>query len=144
MRFQISDLRWLCCGFLLLALGLVFGQTVRRAFVNVDDNVYIYENPHISRGLTVPGFVYLLVGWFWYVGMLLPVIGLVQFGLQSVANSTRQSHSIGRRWPFGPTSRRSTTAWGSPWRLLASVTRRWPITGGPWKSGPTSPRLATT
>jgi tetratricopeptide (TPR) repeat protein len=48
----------LSCGFLLLATGLVFGQTVRHAFVNLDDNVYVYENPHVSRGLSVPGFVW--------------------------------------------------------------------------------------
>jgi tetratricopeptide (TPR) repeat protein len=48
----------LSCGFLLLAVGLVFGQTVRHAFVNLDDNVYVYENPHVSRGLTVPGLVW--------------------------------------------------------------------------------------
>jgi tetratricopeptide (TPR) repeat protein len=29
---------------------------------------------------------YLLVGWFWYVGMLVPVIGLVQVGLQARAD----------------------------------------------------------
>jgi tetratricopeptide (TPR) repeat protein len=29
---------------------------------------------------------YLPVGWFWYLGMLLPVIGLVQFGIQAVAD----------------------------------------------------------
>ncbi len=29
---------------------------------------------------------YLAVGWFWYVGMLVPVIGLVQVGIQSMAD----------------------------------------------------------
>ncbi len=29
---------------------------------------------------------YLLVGWFWYLGMLVPVIGLVQVGLQAMAD----------------------------------------------------------
>lgn len=29
---------------------------------------------------------YLAVGWFWYMGTLLPVIGLVQVGLQSIAD----------------------------------------------------------
>ena len=31
-------------------------------------------------------FPYLFVGWFWYVGMLVPVIGLVQVGSQSMAD----------------------------------------------------------
>jgi protein O-mannosyl-transferase len=29
---------------------------------------------------------YLLVGWFWFLGMLIPVIGLVQVGIQSMAD----------------------------------------------------------
>jgi tetratricopeptide (TPR) repeat protein len=43
------------CGLLLLAVGLVFAQTVRHAFVNIDDGVYVSENPHISHGLTASG-----------------------------------------------------------------------------------------
>ncbi len=31
-------------------------------------------------------FPYLAVGWFWYLGMLVPVIGIVQVGLQSMAD----------------------------------------------------------
>ena len=29
---------------------------------------------------------YLVVGWLWYLGMLVPVIGLVQVGLQAMAD----------------------------------------------------------
>jgi len=29
---------------------------------------------------------YLLVGWFWYIGMLVPVIGIVQVGMQAMAD----------------------------------------------------------
>src|SRR5208283_2064712 len=29
---------------------------------------------------------YLLVGWLWYLGMLVPVIGLVQVGVQAMAD----------------------------------------------------------
>ncbi len=39
----------------LLLLALVFGvfaPTARNGFINYDDNVYIYENPHVLRGLT--------------------------------------------------------------------------------------------
>ena len=46
------------CGFLLLAVGLVFGQTVSHEFVNLDDNVYVYENPHLCTALTADG-----IGW---------------------------------------------------------------------------------
>jgi protein O-mannosyl-transferase len=37
---------------LLLAITLVFGQTHRYDFVNLDDNVGIYENPYVMQGLT--------------------------------------------------------------------------------------------
>ena len=39
------------CGLLLLAVGLVFGQTAGFGFVNYDDDQYVYENPMVSRGL---------------------------------------------------------------------------------------------
>ncbi len=38
---------------------------------------------------------YLLVGWFWYVGMLVPVIGLVQVGLQAMADRYTYLPQIG-------------------------------------------------
>ncbi len=40
------------CSLLLLAVGLVFGQTVGYDFVNFDDGLYVYENPQISGGLS--------------------------------------------------------------------------------------------
>jgi tetratricopeptide (TPR) repeat protein len=40
------------CGFLLLAVGLVFGQAVHFEFVNFDDMDYVYENPRVSEGLS--------------------------------------------------------------------------------------------
>lgn len=40
-------------------------------------------------------FPYLLVGWLWYVGMLVPVIGLVQAGLQSRADRFTYLPQIG-------------------------------------------------
>ena len=46
------------CGLLLLAVALVFGQTVRHEFVNFDDQVYVYENPHVQNGMTPQG-----LGW---------------------------------------------------------------------------------
>ncbi|HEY1786090.1 MAG TPA: tetratricopeptide repeat protein [Pirellulales bacterium] len=46
---------WAICGFLLLAVGLVFGQTVGHAFLGFDDQTYVYENPHVTPGLRLPG-----------------------------------------------------------------------------------------
>src|SRR6476469_8334519 len=36
---------------------LVFGQTVRHAFVNFDDHVYVYDNPLVAGGLNIDGIV---------------------------------------------------------------------------------------
>ncbi len=38
---------------------------------------------------------YLMMGWLWFLGMLLPVSGLVQFGLQSIADRYTYLPSIG-------------------------------------------------
>ncbi len=46
------------CALLLLAVGLVFGQTVRHEFVNYDDDQFVYENPHVAPGLTGHGMVW--------------------------------------------------------------------------------------
>jgi protein O-mannosyl-transferase len=43
------------CAFLLLGVALVFGQTVHHEFINYDDEVYVYENPHVVSGLTTEG-----------------------------------------------------------------------------------------
>jgi tetratricopeptide (TPR) repeat protein len=43
------------CGFLLLAVALVFGQTLGHGFVNFDDDDYVYKNPHVKGGLSLEG-----------------------------------------------------------------------------------------
>jgi protein O-mannosyl-transferase len=40
-----------CC-LLVLAVAVVFGQTVQHEFINYDDNVYVYDNPQVVHGLT--------------------------------------------------------------------------------------------
>ena len=50
--------RWLTvalCSFLALIVWAVFGQTLHHGFVNYDDDTYVYENPEVIRGLTLPG-----------------------------------------------------------------------------------------
>jgi Tfp pilus assembly protein PilF len=66
---------------------------------------FFYPHPHESLGWTVVGFAavlllamtaaavigirrfpFLFVGWFWYVGTLVPMIGLVQVGVQRMAD----------------------------------------------------------
>ena len=46
---------WAVCGFLLLAVGVVFGQTFHHEFLGFDDNEFVYENPHVTPGLTLAG-----------------------------------------------------------------------------------------
>jgi protein O-mannosyl-transferase len=45
-------------GFLLLAVLLVFGQTLRHKFVNFDDDKYIVDNPHVAKGITGESLVW--------------------------------------------------------------------------------------
>jgi tetratricopeptide (TPR) repeat protein len=40
-------------------------------------------------------FPYLFIGWFWYIGMLIPVIGLVQVGSQAMADRYTYLPQIG-------------------------------------------------
>jgi protein O-mannosyl-transferase len=46
-----------CC-LLVVAVAVVFGQTVRHDFVNYDDQAYVYENPQVSQGLTATTFTW--------------------------------------------------------------------------------------
>jgi tetratricopeptide (TPR) repeat protein len=43
--------------FLVAITWLVFGQTLGHDFVDFDDHVYVYENPSITRGLSVDGVI---------------------------------------------------------------------------------------
>ena len=47
---------------LLLAVVLVFGQTIRYDFVNYDDKVYVFENAHVSQGLSAEAFAWAFTG----------------------------------------------------------------------------------
>ena len=44
------------CIFLVAITWMVFGQTLGHEFVNYDDNLYVYENPAVQKGLTWEGF----------------------------------------------------------------------------------------
>jgi len=43
------------CVFLVGTIWLVFGQTLGHEFVNFDDDVYVYQNPVVVKGLTFQG-----------------------------------------------------------------------------------------
>ena len=46
------------CVFLVAAVWVVFGQTAGFGFVNLDDNVYVFENPKLAGGLSLEGIAY--------------------------------------------------------------------------------------
>ena len=46
------------CVLLILAVLAVFGQTLRYQFVNLDDDLYVYQNPVVEKGLTWQGISY--------------------------------------------------------------------------------------
>jgi tetratricopeptide (TPR) repeat protein len=48
------------CFFLALLVWGIFGQTLRYDFVNYDDPAYVYDNPHISSGITLEGLRWVL------------------------------------------------------------------------------------
>lgn len=45
---------WGICVLLALAVWAVFGQTIRYGFINYDDDIYVYDNPVVTGGLS-PG-----------------------------------------------------------------------------------------
>src|SRR5262245_61855817 len=53
--------RWavvgVCCA-LLAAIWLVFGQVIDHGFLNFDDDIYVYDNPVVVRGLTLDGVLW--------------------------------------------------------------------------------------
>ena len=43
-----------------MLIWIVFGQAIHNGFVNFDDDVYIYENGEVSRGVTLDGLKWML------------------------------------------------------------------------------------
>ncbi|MGA2279712.1 MAG: tetratricopeptide repeat protein [Verrucomicrobiota bacterium] len=54
------------CIFLAAIIWGVFGQTLGHEFVNFDDDLYVYENPVVQKGLTWEGFRWALT--YGYIG----------------------------------------------------------------------------
>ena len=46
------------CAFLFLGVLIVFGRTVGYQFVNLDDRLYVYQNKHVTGGLSGGGIVW--------------------------------------------------------------------------------------
>src|SRR5262245_5327551 len=70
IKRENSDVSWrnsrgaiaIVCVFLIAITWFVFGETVRYDFVNYDDDTYVYANPLINSGLTVPGAIHAFSG----------------------------------------------------------------------------------
>jgi len=54
-RFHLNSIIGL---FLITAVLLVYWQVQNFSFVNIDDSVYVYENPHVRAGLTFDGLIW--------------------------------------------------------------------------------------
>jgi len=50
------------CFFLIVLVWVVFGQTLGYGFVNYDDDLYVYKNPVVIKGLTLHGFKWAFTG----------------------------------------------------------------------------------
>ena len=46
------------CGLLALLVAIVFGQTLRHDFIDLDDSHYVFDNPHVRDGLSLQGIVW--------------------------------------------------------------------------------------
>ena len=69
-------------GLLLLAVAMVFGQTVGFDFVNYDDPLYVCDNPHIFCGLSGQGIAWAFTGvdfYFWHPLTWLSLLSDFQF-----------------------------------------------------------------
>jgi tetratricopeptide (TPR) repeat protein len=75
---------------------------------------------------------YLLVGWLWFVGTLVPVIGVVRAGDQAMADRFTYIPSIGLvvagAWLAGEAARRSPRAWWTATAAAAIVLIAWSAT----------------
>jgi tetratricopeptide (TPR) repeat protein len=77
---------------------------------------------------------WLFVGWFWYLVILLPVIGLIQIGRQSIADRYTYLPSIGigigivwtvREWIGGRAARKHLAGWAAVIAIGAFVFGTW-------------------
>jgi protein O-mannosyl-transferase len=77
---------WGVCAFLLLAIGLIYGQTLGHALLDYDDNTFVYGNSHVTPGLTGEGFRWAFTdgpGGEWYpLSMLSHMLDCQIFGVE--------------------------------------------------------------
>jgi Tfp pilus assembly protein PilF len=56
--FHTKTLRRLICLFLIMVTLVAFGQVKHNKFINLDDDLYVTDNPHVKEGLTFKGVLW--------------------------------------------------------------------------------------
>ena len=78
---------WGMCGFFLLAIGLIYEQTLGFTLSEYDDSTFVYGNPHVATGLSGEGAWWALTekpGGEWYpLAMLSHMLDCQIFGLSA-------------------------------------------------------------
>ena len=93
------------CGFLVLAVLLVFGRTLSQGFLNYDDNYFVYEEPHVSGGLSWSGIAWAFTngpaGEWYPLSMLSHMLDCQLYGLNPAGHHfTNVLLHAARRWRF--------------------------------------------
>ncbi|HTU24217.1 MAG TPA: tetratricopeptide repeat protein [Pirellulales bacterium] len=77
---------WGVCGFLLLAAGLIYAQTLGHGLLMYDDADFVYDNPHVAAGLTGDGLRWAFTsgpaGEWYPLAMLSHMLDCQLFGVQ--------------------------------------------------------------
>ena len=73
------------CGFLVVAVLLVFSRTLSQGFLNFDDIIYVYDEPHVSGGFSWSGIAWAFtngpVGEWYPLSMLSHMLDCQLYGL---------------------------------------------------------------
>ncbi len=78
------------CAGLIVAVAVVFGQTLRFEFLHYDDNYYVFNEPHVSHGFTLQGIAWAFtngpLGEFYPLSMLSHMLDCQLFGLNPLGH----------------------------------------------------------
>jgi len=108
------------CGFLVLAVLLVFSRTLSQGFFSIDDNLYVYAEPHVSGGLSWSG-----IAWAFTNGPLGELYPL-----------TMLSHMLDCQfYGLHPAGHHLTNVLLHAASAVALFLVLWRMTGGLWPSG---------
>ena len=135
---------WGVCGFLLLAIGLFYGQTLGHGLLAYDDDGYVYGNPIVTAGLTASGLRWAFsdgpYGEWYPLAMLSHMLDCQLFGLNAWGHHLSNvllhaAASIGSVSRAAADDRRALAQRWSPRCLpfIRNTSRAWPG----WPNGAT-------